>query len=61
MVDNELMDIGLRQGSYRSNPFVAKYLLDTGRFLSGTYDYFITTQLPDGQTLVSPKYTLTIW
>lgn len=60
IVDGEAMDIGLRQGSYRTNPFVAKYLLDTSRFFKGTYEYQITLKLPDCQTIVSPKFTLTI-
>lgn len=60
LVDSEPMEMGLRQGSYRTNPFVAKYLLDTTRFLRGTYDYQITLKMPDCQTIVSPKYTFTI-
>jgi len=60
LVDAEDMEMGLRQGSFRTNPFVAKYLLDTSRFLRGTYSYQITLNLPDAQTIVSPKYTLTI-
>lgn len=60
IVDSEDMEIGLRQGAYRTNPFVAKYLLDTNRFLKGTYDYQVTLKLPDCQTIVSPKFTITI-
>ena len=60
IVDNEDMEMGLRQGSYRTNPFVAKYFLDTTRFLRGTYDYQVTLTMPDCQTIVSPKYTFTI-
>lgn len=60
IVDAEDMVMGLRQGSYRTNPFVAKYLLDTSRFLRGTYDYQVTLKLPDCQTIVSPKFTFTI-
>jgi len=60
LIDGELMEMGLRQGTYRTNPFVAKYLLDTTQFLRGTYDYQITLKLPDCQTIVSPKYTFTI-
>ena len=60
IVDNEGMEMGLRQGSYKTNPFVTKYLLDTTRFLRGTYDYQITLKLPDCQTIVSPKFTFTI-
>ena len=60
LVNNEKMEMGLRQGSYRTNPFVAKYLLDTNKFLKGTYDYQITLNLFDSQKIVSPKYTITI-
>lgn len=60
LIDAEAMTMGLRQGSYRTNPFVAKYLLDTTQFLRGTYDYQVTLKLPDCQTIVSPKYTFTI-
>lgn len=60
IVDAEDMEMGLRQGSYRTNPYVTKYLLDTSRFLRGTYGYQITLKLPDCQTIVSPKYTFTI-
>lgn len=60
IIDEESMDMGLRQGAYRTNPFVAKWLVDTSRFIKGTYDYRVTITLPDGQTLVSPDFTITI-
>ncbi|MBD3406201.1 MAG: hypothetical protein GF411_08835 [Candidatus Lokiarchaeota archaeon] len=60
IVDNESMEIGLRQGTYRSNPFVIKYFLDTSRFIIGTYNYQVTLVMPQGQTIVSPRFTLTI-
>ena len=60
IVNNAPMNIGLRQGSYRSNPFVLQYPLDTSKFLIGTYDYQVTVQMPCGSKIVSPKYTLTI-
>lgn len=60
LIDAEPMTIGLRQGSYRSNPFVMQYLLDTGRFLKGTYRYRVDIQLPDGQTRSSTLFTLAI-
>lgn len=60
LVDSEKMKIGLKQGSYRSNPFTLQYLLDTNRFLKGTYKYRIDVQLPDGQTRSSPYFTLAI-
>jgi hypothetical protein len=45
--------IGLRQGSYRTNPFVVQYRLDTSQFLIGTYKYRIILVLPNGETRVS--------
>jgi hypothetical protein len=45
--------IGLRQGSYRTNPFVVQYLIDTNQFLIGTYKYRIILTLPNGETRVS--------
>lgn len=60
MVLDAPMEIGLRQGAYRTNPFVFKYLLETSNFIINTYDYQITVTTPDGQTMVSPKYTFTI-
>ncbi len=60
LVNNELCRIGIRQGSYRSNPFTIQFDLDTARFLKGTYNYQITLTLPDGSTRVSRKYILVI-
>jgi len=50
----------LRQGAYRSNPYVISYLLDTSTFLKGTYKYRVTATLPDGTTRVSGDFILTI-
>jgi len=60
LIDSEPMKIGLRQGSFRSNPYVIKYLFDTNRFLKGTYQYRVDVQLPDGQTRSSPYFTVAI-
>jgi hypothetical protein len=60
IVDNEPMEMGLRQGSYRTNPFNTKYFLDTSRFLKGTYMYRVTLELPDCQTIVSPDFSFTV-
>lgn len=60
LVDEEPCRIGIRQGSYRSNPWVIQYDLDTRRFLKGTYRYFIKLTLPNGSTRVSRKFILTI-
>lgn len=60
IIDDEPMTIGLRSGSYRSNPYTLQYLLDTNRFLKGTYKYQVTVHLPNGETRVSPYFTVAI-
>jgi len=60
LVDREKLCIGLRQGSYRSNPYVLQYLLDTNRFLKGTYKYRIDVKLPNGETRSSPYFNVAI-
>ncbi len=60
IIDAAAMTIGLRQGTYRSNPFVFKYLLDTSTFLIGTYKYRITVTLANGETRVSRDFNFEI-
>lgn len=60
LVNNEVCRIGVRQGSYRSNPWVVQYDLDTTRFLKGTYRYQIKLNLPNGTSRVSEKFIFTI-
>jgi len=60
LVDDVDMEIGIRQGSYRTNPFVLRYLLRTGNFLIGSYKYKITITMPDGTTRTSPSFVLTV-
>ena len=60
LVNNAPCRIGLRQGSYRSNPYVIQYDVTTSDFLKGTYQYQITLNLPDGTTRVSRKFILVI-
>lgn len=60
LVTDAVMNIGLRQGSYRTNPYVLRYELDSTGFLKGTYKYRITITLPDGSTRTSPDYNLVI-
>ncbi len=60
LVSDEPCRIGLRQGSYRSNPWVIQYDLDTSQFLKGTYRYQIKLTLPNGTTRVSRKYIFVI-
>ena len=45
--------IGLRQGSYRTSPYVVQYRIDTNQFLIGTYKYKIILVLPNSETRVS--------
>ena len=60
LIDRDPCRIGIRQGSYRTNPFVVQYQLDTSNFLTGTYVYRITLLLPNGETRVSDDFRLTI-
>jgi hypothetical protein len=60
LVDDMPARIGIRQGSYRSNPWVVQYDLNTSDFLKGTYRYWLKLSLPDGSTRVSRKFILTI-
>jgi len=60
MVDGSAMEMGLRQGSYRTNPFVLRYSINTMAFLIGTYKYRVTVVLPDGTSRTSGDFILTI-
>jgi len=60
LIDAEPMKIGLRQGTYRSNPFVLQYLFDTTRVLRGTYRYRVDLCLPNGETRSSPDLHLQV-
>ena len=60
LVNDAEMDIGIRQGSYRTNPFTLRYLVNTSDFLKGTYTYRVTVTLPNGETRVSPDFSLQI-
>lgn len=56
LVQDAPMELGLRQGPYRSNPWVVKWNLDTSTFIRGSYWYQIKLTLPDGTTRVSQKF-----
>jgi hypothetical protein len=60
LISNAAMTIGLRQGSYRSNPFTLRYLLDTRRVLKGSYKYKVTLCLPNGESRTSPNYRIQV-
>ncbi len=60
LVTDAPMTIGERTGSYRSNPFVLRYLIDTTKFLKGTYQYRVDVQLPNGESRSSPYFNITI-
>lgn len=60
LVEDAPARMGIRQGAYRSNPYVIQYDLDTTKFLKGTYWYTIKLTLPNGSTRVSRKFILTI-
>jgi hypothetical protein len=60
IINDVPMSIGLRSGSYRSNPYVLKYLVDTTKFLKGTYKYKVVVSLPNGETRSSDYFYLTV-
>ena len=60
IVDSAPAKIGLRQGSYRTNPFVIQYRVDTSTFLAGSYKYRVTAMLPNGESRTSSDFRLTI-
>lgn len=60
LVDNAQMHLGLRQGSYRTNPYVWRYRLTTSDFLRGTYRARLTMTLPDGTVHVSKNMYIEI-
>jgi hypothetical protein len=60
LVEDAPMEMGLRQGSYRSNPFVLRYTIDTTQFLIGTYNYRVKVRLPDGSSRVSKDFVFTV-
>lgn len=60
LVDDEAMTVGLRQGTFRTNPFVLRWPLDTNDFMIGTYEYRIKVTFPNGVVQASPWYVLQI-
>lgn len=60
IVEDGDCSLKLRQGAYRSNPWLISYMLDTSLFFIGTYKYRITAHLPDGTTRTSGDFILTI-
>jgi len=52
--------MALRQGTYRTNPFVVQCTLDTTGFLKGIYIYKITLELPNGEIRVSAPFRFKI-
>lgn len=60
LVDSAPMEIAIRQGSYRTNPFVLRYLMTANDFLIGTYRYRVTITLPNGIVQASPWYNFTV-
>jgi len=62
LVDGAAMTMGLRHGAHRVNPFVARYLVDssTAVYRKGTYRYFVSLALPNGETRNSPYFTFSV-
>jgi hypothetical protein len=60
LIDQEPMRIGIRQGTYRTNPFTLQYAFDTRRVLKGSYKYQVSVCLPNGESRTSPKFQLQV-
>jgi hypothetical protein len=60
IIDRAPMRIGLRQGTYRTNPFTLMYLFDTKIVLKGSYQYQVVVTLPNGETRASPYFHLQV-
>ena len=60
VIDTKEMNVGIRQGSYRTNPFVLKFKIDSSSLLKGSYKYRTTVCLPNGESRVSPDFFLQI-
>lgn len=60
LINSDHMSIGLRQGTYRSNPFTLKYRFDTRKVLKGSYQYWVTVHLPNGESRTSPKFAIQV-
>ena len=60
LIFNEPMRIGIRQGTFRSNPFVLQYTFDTMRVLRGSFRYQVSIALPNGETRVSQRFALQV-
>jgi len=60
VITDEACTLKLRQGSFRSNPWVISYMVDTCRLFKGTYKYRVKVLLPDGTTRISGDFFLTV-
>jgi hypothetical protein len=60
LLDKVPMTLGLRQGTFRSNPFNLMYQFDTNAWLKGTYKFRVAVTLPNGETRVSPDFPIMI-
>lgn len=60
LVENDPAKIGLKQGSYRTVPYVVQYEVDTAQFLIGTYKYRVTLMLPNGESRTSGDMRFTV-
>jgi hypothetical protein len=60
VISNAPCTIGTRQGAFRSNPWVIKYMINTCNFFNGTYRYRVQVALPDGTTRVSGDFFFTV-
>jgi len=60
VVDSAKCSLKIRQGSFRSNPWVVSHNIDTCKFFKGTYKYRIIINMPDGTSRVSGEFFFTV-
>jgi hypothetical protein len=60
ILDKTAMTIGIRQGTYRTNPFTLQYLLDTSTLLKGSYKYRVEVNLPNGESRASSDFNFQV-
>jgi len=52
--------MGVRQGSYRANPWNAQFTFDFSGFLRGSYLYKVRVDLPNGERRVSKPFRFSV-
>ena len=61
IVDNQPGRMGIRQGSFRANPFNCQFTSDSMQFLIGTYVYRVRIDLPNGESRLLDDFRFKIF